>query len=69
MKHMIISARAGEKNSLTCVKNGFTRGFITKDEFANTLRAYQKAQDDMKSDQREIAAQVHIMAMEEGLIE
>ena len=62
-KHMIIAARAGEKDSLDCIKNGFRRGFITKDEYLNTLRAYHERQNEMKSDQREIAAQVHRVAI------
>ena len=31
------------------------KGFVTKDEYANTLREYQKSQDDMKSDARDKA--------------
>ena len=30
-------------------------GFVTKDEYEKTLRAYQKMQDEMKSDQRDKA--------------
>ena len=30
-------------------------GIVTKEEYANTLRAYQKIQDEMKSDQRDKA--------------
>ena len=37
------------------VKDGFMKGYVTKDEYANTLRAYQKIQDEMKSDQRDKA--------------
>ena len=32
-------------------------GMITKDEYASTLRAYQKRHDEMKSDTRDIAAE------------
>ena len=56
MKHFILSARAGKKDSLDKVKTGFMHGIVTKDEYANTLRAYQKIQDDMKSDDRDKAA-------------
>ena len=38
------------------VKEGFIRGFVTKDEYANTLRAYQKRQDEMNSVERDKAA-------------
>ena len=54
-KHYILSAKEGFKLSLDNVKTGFMNGFVTKDEYANTLRAYQKMQDEMKSDQRDKA--------------
>jgi len=53
MKHFILAARAGYKDALDRVKGGFMTGFVTKDEYANTLRAHQKAQDDMRSDMRD----------------
>ena len=58
-KHFIIAARAGTKRSLDAVKGGYTEGLVTKDEYANTLRAYQKSQDEMKSDARERALTVN----------
>ena len=54
-KHYIISAKAGFKLSLDQVKKGFMDGIITKDEYANTLRAYQQRHDEMKSDGRDNA--------------
>ena len=54
-KHFILSARAGDKDSLDKVKTGFLTGVVTKDEYANALRAYQKIQDDVKSDDRDKA--------------
>ena len=59
MKHFLIAARAGSKLSLDVVKNGYTEGLVTKDEYANTLRAYQKSQDEMKSDARDKALTVN----------
>ena len=56
MKHYLISARAGDKKSLEAIRAGFTDGIITKDEYANTLRSYQKSQNEMKSDARDKAA-------------
>jgi len=67
-KHMIIAARAGENDSLNCVKDGFTRGIITKDEYASTLRAYHERQKEMKSDARDKAALFRV-AMQAGLLE
>ena len=55
-KHMIISARAGYHESLDVVKKGFTKGFVTKDEYESTLREYHERQTEMKSDAREAAA-------------
>ena len=57
-KHYILAARAGFKESLDSVRKGFMKGFVTKDEYASTLRAYQKSQDEMKSDTRDKASTV-----------
>ena len=61
-KHYILAARAGYKykDSLDCLKAGFMDGIITKDDYANTLRAYQSRQDEMKSDDRD-KARAHIV--------
>ena len=40
-KHFILSARAGDMESLDKAKQGFVKGYVTKDEYAKTLRAYQ----------------------------
>ena len=50
MKHFILAARAGYEASLGIVKGGFKEGMVTKDEFANTLRAYHDRQKEMKSE-------------------
>ena len=55
MKHYILAAKAGFKESLDAVKKGYMHGIVTKDEYANTLRAYQSRQDEMKSDDRDKA--------------
>jgi len=58
-KHFIISARDGDKNSLGEVTKGYKKGLVSKDEYASTLRAYQKRQDEMKSASRDkVAAHV-----------
>ena len=54
-KHLIITARAGDRLSLDSVKEGYVQGHVTKEEYANTLRSYQKIQDETKSDAREKA--------------
>ena len=55
-KHFILAASAGLKQSLDAVKDGYMDGYVTKDEFANTLRAYHERQKEMKSDARDKAA-------------
>ena len=54
-KHWIIAAKAGNKLSLNSVKEGYMSGDVTKDEYASTLRSYQKSQDEAKSDMRDKA--------------
>ena len=54
-KHFMLAAGAGDKLSLDTVKQGFMDGYITKEEYANTLREYQKSQDEMNSDARDKA--------------
>ena len=54
-KHCLIAARAGHANALKIVKAGYTEGHITKEEYAKTLREYQKSQGEMKSDMRDKA--------------
>jgi hypothetical protein len=54
-KHCMLAARAGCKKSLNSVKIGYMQGEVTKEEYANTLRAYQKIQNETKSDARDEA--------------
>jgi len=59
IKHWLVAARAGDKTSLENVKEGFTKTkgiVVTKDEYANTLRAYHERQKETKSDARDKAA-------------
>ena len=63
MKHFQTAARAGYQPSLDLVKEGYMRGHITKEEYANTLREYQTSQDEMKSKARDKAA-VYFNAMD-----
>jgi len=56
MKHFMIAARAGDKDALDNVKKGFMYGiFVTKDEYADTLRSHHERQNEMRSDEREEA--------------
>ena len=67
MKHFILAAKAGDDKALGMVKQGFMGGIVGKDEYANTLRAYQKSKDEMKSEARDQAEE--IMAQYRAMIE
>ena len=56
--HFILSAKAGDNKSLDAVKKGFIDGVMTKDGYANILRAHQQRQDEMKSDDRDKARSI-----------
>ena len=60
-KHFLLAARAGDKTSLDKVKQGFMQGMVTKDEYANTLRANQNIQDEMKSEDRDKALALDVL--------
>ena len=57
VKHWIIAAKLGDDLSLESIKGCFTAGLISKDVFAEALRACQAAIDETKSPQREAAVQ------------
>ena len=56
VKHWMISAAAGDDDSLKAIQQCFLNGHATKDDFERALRSHKEAQDEMKSDQREAAA-------------
>lgn len=55
LKHFIIAAYLGEDNSMKALTQACAKGFLSKDDYAAALRAYQAAADAMKSPQREAA--------------
>ena len=55
VRHLLISAKMGYTNSLEGIKNLFTRGNATKTQFAEALKGYQDAMEEMKSPDREEA--------------
>jgi len=57
-KHWVIAAKAGRKESLDAVKQGFMYGFVTKDEYALTLRTYHEILKEMKTEMRENAKEM-----------
>ncbi|KAL7533629.1 hypothetical protein ACHAXR_005362 [Thalassiosira sp. AJA248-18] len=66
MKHFMVSAKAGDDDSLKEIQKGLLRGHVTKDEFASTLRAYNESSDEMRSEQRDIVAAQEAMRMAGG---
>ena len=56
MRHLMISAGAGDDDSLKAIRQCYMDGHATKDDFEKALRAHKEAKDEMKSDQREEAA-------------
>eukprot|EP00979_Chaetoceros_neogracilis_P003372 scaffold588_cov282-Chaetoceros_neogracile.AAC.11 len=55
-KHWMISANDGFFLSMKAVQEGYKGGFVTKDDYAKTIRAYGNSIDEMKSDDRVRAA-------------
>jgi len=55
-KHWMISANAGYDLSMKEVQEGYKSGFVSKDDYAKTIRAHGNSIDEMKSDDRDRAA-------------
>ncbi|EJK62579.1 hypothetical protein THAOC_16799 [Thalassiosira oceanica] len=60
VQHYMISAKMGDENSLDNIKGMFVGGQATKAQYAEALRGYGNAVQEMKSHQREEAKQVVI---------
>ena len=55
VQHWMISAKMGCEDSLNSIKNRFMKGHATKAQYAEALRGYGDAVQEMKSPQREEA--------------
>ena len=55
VRHCMISAKMGYEDSLENIKRMFKAGFATKDQYAEALRGYQDAVEEMKSHDRDEA--------------
>ena len=55
VRHFLISAKMGYKNSVEIIKNMFMAGLATKEHYAQALKGYQDAVEDTKSPEREEA--------------
>ncbi|EJK48616.1 hypothetical protein THAOC_32572 [Thalassiosira oceanica] len=55
VRHLLISAKMGERASLESIKNFFMAGLATKEQYAEALKGYQDALEEMKSHDRDEA--------------
>jgi len=55
VRHFLISAKMGDGNSVGAIKVLSTNGIATKEQFAQALRGYQDAVEEMKSHDRDEA--------------
>ncbi|EJK48605.1 hypothetical protein THAOC_32582, partial [Thalassiosira oceanica] len=53
LQHFLIAAKMGREDSLNKVRCAFMLGIATKDDYAEALRGYQSAIEEMKSRERE----------------
>lgn len=56
IKHYIIAVGGGDNISMTYIKQLYSNGIATKENYTKALRAYQKYLDEVKSNQRDEAA-------------
>ena len=56
MKHFNIAAGSGHNDSLTQIKQLFSKGYATRDDYGKALNAYQAYLVDVKSDDRDKVA-------------
>ena len=58
VKHFMIAAGAGYDDSLKSIRDCFMQGHATKDELEKAQCSHKQAQDEMRSDQRDLAVRV-----------
>ena len=58
VRHMLISAKMGDKGSVDSIRNMFMMGFATKEQYAEALKEYQDAVEGMKSHDRDEAKEL-----------
>jgi len=56
LKHWVISARGGNANSLSNIKQMYSDGYVSKEDYTEALQSYQEYLGEIKSDQRDKAA-------------
>ena len=55
VRHWLISAKMGDKDSLEMIKKGFMAGGVTKEQYAEALKGHQDAVEEMRSHDRDEA--------------
>eukprot|EP00956_Cyclotella_meneghiniana_P004560 scaffold5629_cov48-Cyclotella_meneghiniana.AAC.1 len=55
LRHWMIAAKCGHDDALEKVKQGYSMGLLTKDDFESTLRCHKAYQDEAKSEKRDKA--------------
>ena len=55
VKHLLISAKMGNQNSVEMIKKLFMGGVATKEQYIEALKGYQNAAEEMKSHDRDEA--------------
>ena len=55
MRHFLISAKMGHKDSVAEIKGMLMSGIATKEQYAQALKGYQAAVEEMKSHDRDEA--------------
>ena len=55
VRHLLISAKVGDKRSLESIKKMYMAGLATKEQYSRALKGYQDAVEEMKSHDRDEA--------------
>ena len=55
MRHYLISAKLGDKDGVDAINTMFLKGFATKEQYAQAMKGFQDAVEEMKSPDREEA--------------
>ena len=67
VKHFLISAKMGDKISVENIKKIFMAGVATKEQYAEALKGYQQAVEEMKSHDRDEATRLGYLEAMMGL--
>jgi len=56
LRHWMIAVRGGYAKSLEPIKESYSKGYATKEDYTKALQSYQEYLGEIKSDQRDKAA-------------